>query len=148
MPILHLTQKQLRDVTELMDAGLADMDAQEKEGNLEADGYSSEDLAERQRVKDAAVPIKAIFRAAELRAVESNKQALKDTSHASALLAFATLSAFGAEIGGLADEPLMESTVLRDLLTDLFHLTAAHDIDLDDELEKARRHWEAEVSDA
>lgn len=147
MPILHLSHQQIIDVTTLMNSGLADMDVQEKEGDLYVDGYTADDLNERQRLKESAVQVKEILSGVELYSAEKDKQAIKLVSQTSATLAYAVLAAFAAETGVAKDERLMESTAIRDLLTNIFHLSASHSIDLNKEYEAARKHWEAETSD-
>jgi len=146
MAIVSLTEQQLADALVLIERGLDDMEHQEKQGDLEVDGYTDEDKAERERVKASGAQLLEVLQLSE--ACGKACASLKDHSDQSSALARMTVEAFSVETGvEEKDTDVLATPALRDLLIDLFHLTAKNDVDLNDEMDRARALWEEEVYD-
>lgn len=146
MAIVSLTEQQLADALVLIERGLDDMEHQEKQGDLEVDGYTDEDKAERERLKASGTQLLEALQHSEAYAKAS--AALSGGSDTSSAIARMTVEAFSVETG-LAENntDVLATPALRDLLIDLFHFTALNDFDLNDEFDTARAMWEEEVYD-
>jgi hypothetical protein len=146
MAIVSLTEQQLADALTLIERGLDDMEHQEKQGDLEVDGYTDADKAERERVKASGAQLLEVLQLSE--AYGKASASLKDHSDQSSALARMTVEAFSVETGvAEKDTDVLATPALRDLLIDLFHFTELNDVDLNDEFDRARTLWEEEVYD-
>lgn len=146
MPIITVTEQQLDDARELIERGLDDMAHHEQKGDLRLDGYTDEDIAERDRLESSGAQLQVTLQQALAKA-KASATLTKESAKCSAL-ARMTLEAYSVETG--QDEEngnVMDTPALRDLLIDLFHITALNDVDLNEEFDRARALWEEEVYD-